>query len=128
MPVFSKLGATCTVFDYSDGQLEAERTVSEREGYSIEIIKGDMTKKLPFEAESFDMIFHPVSNCYVKDVYHIWNECCRVLKKGGRLLACFDNGIGFLFEDEDPLQVVILIFNQSVDKKSAQKPYMRAFA
>lgn len=106
MPVFSKLGAVCTVFDYSDRQLEAERTVSEREGYSIEIIKGDMTKILPFKDESFDIIFHPVSNCYVEDVYHIWNECYRVLKKGGRLLAGFDNGINFLFEDDNPLLVV----------------------
>ncbi len=106
MPVFSKLGAVCTVFDYSDRQLETERTVSEREGYSIEIIKGDMTKALPFDDESFDMIFHPVSNCYVEDVRHIWNECYRVLKKGGRLLAGFDNGLNFLFEDDDPLLVV----------------------
>lgn len=106
MPVFSKLGAICTVFDYSDRQLEAERTISEREGYSIQIIKGDMTKTLPFEDESFDIIFHPVSNCYVEDVYHIWNECYRVLKKGGRLLAGFDNGIDFLFEGDNPLLVV----------------------
>ncbi len=106
IPVFSKLGAVCTVFDYSDRQLEAERTVSEREGYSAKIIKGDMTKTLPFDDESFDIIFHPVSNCYVEDVFHVWNECYRILKKGGRLLAGFDNGINFLFEDDDPLLVV----------------------
>lgn len=106
MPVFSKLEAVCTVFDNSDKQLEAERTVAEREGYSISIIKGDMTKPLPFRDESFDIIFHPVSNVYVRDVYHIWNECFRVLKKGGRLLAGLDNGISFLFEEADPLRVV----------------------
>lgn len=44
MPVFAKLGAECTVFDYSDKQLDADRMVAEREGYSIEIIKGDMSK------------------------------------------------------------------------------------
>ncbi len=106
MPVFAKLGAECTVFDYSDRQLEAEKTVSEREGYSIAIIKGDMSKPLPFEDESFDLIFHPVSNVYVEDVYHVWHECYRVLKKGGRLLAGLDNGINFLFEENDPLRVV----------------------
>lgn len=105
MPVFSKLGASCTVFDYSDKQLEAEKTVAQREGYSIEIIKGDMSKKLPFEDESFDLIFHPVSNVYVEDVYHIWNECYRILKKGGSLLSGLDNGISFLFEENDPLKV-----------------------
>lgn len=106
MPVFAKLGAKCTIFDYSDKQLEAERMVSEREGYFIEIIKGDMTKTLPFEAESFDLIFHPVSNCYIEDVYHVWNECYRILKTGGRLLAGFSNGLDFLFEGDNPLLVV----------------------
>ena len=106
MPVFSKLGAKCTVFDYSDKQLDADRMVAEREGYSIEIIKGDMSKTLPFEDESFDIVFHPVSNSYVEDVYHIWNECYRVLKKGGRLLAGMDNGINYLFEEDEPLKVV----------------------
>ena len=37
MPVFSALGADCTVFDYSDRQLEAERVVAEREGYKMNI-------------------------------------------------------------------------------------------
>ncbi len=106
MPVFSKLGAECTVFDYSDRQLEADKAVAEREGYRIEIIKGDMSKTLPFEDDSFDIIFHPVSNNYVENVYHIWNECYRVLKKGGRLLAGMDNGINYLFEEDEPLKVV----------------------
>ena len=106
MPVLSKLGAVCTVFDYSDKQLEAEKKVSERECYSINIIKGDMSKPLPFEDESFDLIFHPVSNVYVEDVYHIWSECYRILRKGGRLLSGLDNGISFLFEENEPLKVV----------------------
>ena len=108
MPIFSALGAKCTVFDYSDAQLEKERRVAQREGYDIDIIKGDMTKRLPFEDESFDMIFHPVSNCYIEDVRHVWNECYRVLKKGGALLAGMDNGLNFLFDDDctEPLTAV----------------------
>lgn len=106
MPVFAKLGAVCTVFDNSERQLAAERMVSVREGYFIKTVKGDMTKRLPFEDESFDLIFHPVSNCYVEDVRHVWRECYRVLRKGGRLLAGFDNGLNFLFEDDRPLTVV----------------------
>jgi ubiquinone/menaquinone biosynthesis C-methylase UbiE len=106
MPVFSALEALCTVFDYSDRQLEAEKMVSEREDYSIHIVKGDMTKPFPFEDETFDIIFHPVSNCYVADIFHVWKECYRVLRKGGVLLAGFSNGIDFLFEDDMPLTVV----------------------
>lgn len=106
MPIFSVLGADCTVMDLSDRQLESEREVSKREGYSINIVKADMTKRFPFEDESFDIIFHPVSNCYVEDVYHVWNECYRVLRPGGILLAGMDNGFSFLFDSfEHPLTI-----------------------
>ena len=74
MPVFAALGANCTVFDYSKKQLESERMVAEREGYSIQIVRGDMTKPLPFPDGQFDVIFHPVSNCYIEDVYQVWRD------------------------------------------------------
>ena len=101
MPIFAALGAECTVLDYSQKQLESERMVSEREGYAIEIVRADMTKPLPFADESFDLIFHPVSNCYVREVLPIWRECYRVLKKDGILLAGLDNGINFIFDDDE---------------------------
>ena len=100
MPAFRAAGADCTVMDLSDRQLESERMVSEREGYAISIVKADMTERFPFDDETFDIIFHPVSNCYIKDVQHVWNECFRVLKRGGILLAGMDNGFNFLFDDE----------------------------
>lgn len=107
MPIFAALGADCTVFDYSDKQLESETEVAKRECYQINIIKGDMTERLPFEDMSFDMIFHPVSNCYIEDVQHVWNECHRLLKPGGVLLAGMDNGLNFLIEDDkEPLTIV----------------------
>ena len=101
MPIFAALGAECTVLDYSAKQLECEKIVAEREDYHINIVKADMTKRLPFDDNTFDIIFHPVSNCYIEDVYHVWNECFRVLRKGGVLLAGMDNGINFLFSDHD---------------------------
>lgn len=105
MPIFSALGAHCTVFDNSKRQLESEQMVAEREGYAINIVKGDMTQPLPFADESFDLIFHPVSNCYVENVYPIWRECFRVLKKGGILMAGMTNDIVFLFNDYNTLVV-----------------------
>jgi SAM-dependent methyltransferase len=101
MPIFAALGVCSTVLDYSDKQLASERLVAEREGYNIEIIKADMTKIFPFMDETFDIIFHPVSNCYIEDVYHVWDECFRILKKGGILLAGMDNGLNFLFDDDE---------------------------
>ena len=43
MPVFTALGAACTVLDYSGEQCRSEKMVAEREGYSIEIIQEDMS-------------------------------------------------------------------------------------
>ena len=87
MPIFAALGAQCTVLDYSQRQLDSEKLVAEREGYDITIVRADMTKRLPFDENSFDLIFHPVSNCYVYAVLPIWRECARVLKPGGRLVV-----------------------------------------
>ena len=67
IPILCARGAVCTVLDYSQEQLARERLVAQREGYAVEIIRGDMTQPLPFEDESFDLDFHPVSNCYVED-------------------------------------------------------------
>ena len=101
MPLFAAQGAVCTVLDYSKRQLESERAVAAREGYDIEIVRADMSKPLPFPDESFDLIFHPVSNCYVREVRPIWRECLRVLRPGGRLLAGLDNGVNFITDDEE---------------------------
>ena len=101
----------CTVLDYSEKQLESERMVARREGYSIEIIHADMTKPLPFSDESFDIIFHPVSNCYVEEVLPIFRECARILKHGGILLAGLDNGVNFLVNDDETQIVNTMPFN-----------------
>ena len=111
MPVFAALGADCTVLDYSERQLASERMVAQREGYEISIIRADMTKRLPFEDDSFDLIFHPVSNCYVEEVCPIFRECFRVLKSGGILLSGLDNGINYITGEDEKIIVNTLPFN-----------------
>lgn len=117
MPIFTALGANCTVLDYSEKQLLSEIEVAKRENYEIKTVRADMTKTLPFEDESFDLIFHPVSNCYIEDVMPVWKECYRVLKKGGILLAGLDNGINFIFDDDEISAVRKLPFNPLKDEK-----------
>jgi SAM-dependent methyltransferase len=115
MPVFAALGAECTVLDYSEKQIESDLSVAGREGYQIDAIRADMTKPLPFDSDSFDLIFHPVSNCYIEDVMHVWRECYRILKKGGRLMAGLDNGFNFLFDEEEKKIKYRLPFNPLKD-------------
>lgn len=111
MPLLTAMGARCTVLDYSPRQLESERIVAAREGYSIDIVRADMTKPLPFEDEAFDLIVHPVSNCYVESVEPIFRECYRVLKKGGALLSGLDNGVAFMFDNDEERVVNTFPFN-----------------
>ena len=117
MPIFAALGANCTVLDYSEMQLQSERDMAAKEGYRMECIRADMTKPLPFADETFDLIFHPVSNCYVEEVEPIWRECYRILKPGGVLLAGLDNGINFLFDDDGSTVTNKLPFNPLKDEK-----------
>lgn len=111
MPIFTALGAQCTVLDYSERQLESERMVSRREGYDIRIIRADMSQPLPFADGEFDLIFHPVSNCYVREVKPIWWECFRVLRPGGTLLAGLDNGMNYIFDDDERMLANALPFD-----------------
>ncbi len=106
MPIFAALGADCTVLDYSNRQLDSERLVAAREGYGINVVRADMTKRLPFGDGSFDLIFHPVSNCYVRDVHHVWRECARVTRPGGLLMAGLDNGFNYLFDESDETRII----------------------
>lgn len=121
MPIFTALGANCTVLDYSEAQLNSERLVAEREGYDINIVHSDMTKPLPFANDSFDLIFHPVSNCYIEDVCAVWRECFRVLKSGGILLAGLDNGLSYAFSDDESALERSLPFNPLRDEALYQE-------
>jgi SAM-dependent methyltransferase len=116
MPIFAALGAKCTVLDNSEMQLRKEQEVADREKYDITLVKADMSNPLPFEDESFDLIFHPVSNCYIEDVLPVWKECYRVLKQGGILLAGLDNGINYAFDEEEKTLVRRLPFNPLKDQ------------
>ena len=121
MPIFTALGANCTVMDYSHKQLESEKMVADREGYTITTVRADMTQSFPFGAETFDLIFHPVANCYVETVLPIWHECFRVLKKGGVLLAGMDIGINYIFDDSESVLTHKLPYNPLTDDALLQK-------
>jgi SAM-dependent methyltransferase len=98
-PLFAAAGARVTVFDNSPGQLGRDREVAERDGLEIECVEGDMADLSVFADDTFDLIFHPVSNCFVEDVRPVWREAHRVLRPGGALLAGFCNPAMYMFDD-----------------------------
>ena len=119
IPILQAVGANCTVMDYSASQLECEQLVAKREGYEINLVKADMTQTFPFDNGSFYIIFHPISNHFVEDIYHVWHECYRVLKPGGILMAGMYKDWVYMMDDEgDQLSVKYkLPFNPLKDRE-----------
>lgn len=97
-PIMAALCAEVTVFDNSKRQLEKDEFVAKRDGLTIRTVQGDMKDLSVFEDEYFDLIIHPWSNSYVDNVLPVWNECSRVLKKKGILIAGFGNPIEYIFD------------------------------
>jgi SAM-dependent methyltransferase len=97
-PTFAAAGANVTVLDNSPKQLAQDRFVAEREALDLSTVQGDMGDLTPFAEESFDLIFHPVSNLFVPEVRPVWNEAFRVLRKGGALLAGFLHPVVYVFD------------------------------
>ena len=100
-PVFAAAGGHVTVLDNSPRQLGRDREVAGREGLAITTVEGDMRDLSAFADESFDLIFHPVSNNFIPDVLPVWREAYRVLRRGGVLLSGFGNPDVYLFEMAD---------------------------
>jgi SAM-dependent methyltransferase len=96
-PIFAAAGAIVTALDNSPRQLERDIFVAEREGLEISPIEGDMRDLSAFSDESFDLVFHPVSNLFVPEVRPVWREAFRVLKRGGVLLAGIVNPVLYAF-------------------------------
>ena len=97
-PVLAAAGARVTVFDNSPAQLAQDRMVADREGLSLHTVQGDMADLSAFGDESFDLVFHPVSNCFVPAIRPVWREAYRVLRHGGILLAGFNNPATYIFD------------------------------
>jgi ubiquinone/menaquinone biosynthesis C-methylase UbiE len=98
-PVFAAAGAEVTIFDNSPRQLDRDREVAAREGLTnLHTVEGDMRDLSVFADESFDFIFHPVSNLFIPEIRLVWCEAYRVLRPAGTLLAGFMNPAFYIFD------------------------------
>lgn len=97
-PTFAAAGARVTSFDASDGQLEQDRRVAERDGLKLRTVQGNMRDLSTFDDASFDLVFNPCSTVFVDDVVSVWREVARVLRPGGALLTGFINPWFYLFD------------------------------
>ncbi len=100
-PIFAAAGADVTIFDNSPAQLARDREVADREGLNIRTVEGDMRDLSMFADESFDFIFHPVSNLFIHEIRPVWREAYRVLRHSGTMLSGIMQPLMYIFDFEE---------------------------
>lgn len=98
--LLSAAGAKVTVLDISKGQLLLDSKNLKEHGLSCHLICESYQYMSEMEAESFDLIVNPVSNCFFEDLNIMWKESYRILKSSGTMIFGFINPICFQFDFE----------------------------
>lgn len=125
-PILAAAGAEVTILDNSEAQLARDREVAEREGLPLRTLQGDMMSLASLADESFDLVFHPVANCFIPDPRPVWREAHRVLRPGGNLLSGFMNPTYYIFhyatlEQEKRLEVAYALPYSDQESMTAEE-------
>jgi len=100
-PTLAAAGAEVTVFDNSEEQLKKDEAVSKEFNLGIKTVRGNMQDLSYFSDKAFDMIVHPVSNCFIDNILPVWRESCRVLKEYGSMLSGWSNPLMYMIDWDD---------------------------
>jgi malonyl-CoA O-methyltransferase len=98
-------GAAVTAVDFSEGMLAEAR--SKPGADRANFVQHDLSKPLPFENGSFDLVFSALVLEHLADLDGFFAECARVVRHGGRVVvsamhpAMFLRGAQARFTDPD---------------------------
>jgi len=81
--IYAAAGAHVTVVDLSPAMLELDRQVAAERGFSIQIVESSMDNLSAFSGDTFDIVIHPVSTCYLPDIQPVFQEVARVIRPEG---------------------------------------------
>ncbi len=81
--LYAAAGANVTVVDLSPQMLALDHREASHRGYSLRLLETSMDDLHELADESFDIVHHPVSTCYVPKLAPVFAEVNRVLKPNG---------------------------------------------
>ncbi|MFO0897342.1 MAG: class I SAM-dependent methyltransferase [Pirellulales bacterium] len=81
--LFAAAGADVTVVDISPAMLALDREVAAERGYRVRIVEASMDDLTGLADASFQVVYQPVSTCYVPDLVAVYREVARVTAAGG---------------------------------------------
>jgi SAM-dependent methyltransferase len=97
---FGLLGATVTVLDLSETQLERDREAAAHYNLSITTAQGDMRDLSRFPEDGFDLVYQPYSLNFVPDVRPVFQAVARILRQGGLYRLAWANPFTQAVDDE----------------------------
>lgn len=86
-PLYAAAGGRVTVVDLSPTMLQLDREAAQRHGLAIETVETSMDELSHFADESFDLVVHPVSTCYLPRLDRLFPEVARVTRPGGLYIS-----------------------------------------
>jgi SAM-dependent methyltransferase len=83
----ASLGLRVTVADISPEQLALDQAAAARHEFRVETVLADMLGLGVLHGRDFDLVYQPVSTCYVPDVRAVYHEVHAVLRRCGLYFA-----------------------------------------
>lgn len=80
---YAVAGARVTVVDISPEMLALDRQVAAERGLDVRVVQASMDDLSALAPASFDAVIHPVSTCYVPDIYAVYRQVARVTRNDG---------------------------------------------
>lgn len=81
--LFAAAGAMVTVVDLSGEMLAQDRQVAAARGLDVRTLQASMDDLTCCGAAEFEIVYQPVSTCYVADIRAVYRQVARVLVPGG---------------------------------------------
>ncbi len=85
--LFATAGAIVTVVDLSPEMLAQDREVAAARGLEVRTVETSMDNLSSLPPAAFDIVYQPVSTCYVPDVRAVYREVARVIVAGGHYVS-----------------------------------------
>jgi 2-polyprenyl-3-methyl-5-hydroxy-6-metoxy-1,4-benzoquinol methylase len=80
---FALLGASVTVVDLSDDQLQRDREAASHYSLQVTTLQGDMRDLAFLSTDQFDIVWHPYSLNFVPDCGAVFQQVARVIRTSG---------------------------------------------
>jgi SAM-dependent methyltransferase len=94
-----ELGNVWSEANLSPAQLDRDRESARLYKLDIECIEGDMLDLSELRSRDFDLVYQPVSTCYVADLQSLYGEVAAVVRTGGWYWSEHWNPVHMQLED-----------------------------